>query len=83
MNFLIFNDQAHISEQFQLVDDHTTQIARLAFHKIHAYKLSLGRESYCMNREDLDNLIKGTLMNYVPYSTVLQQSGFFSDEIDN
>ncbi len=83
MKKLFFDDQAHIAGQFQIVEDHTTQIARLAFHKINSYKLSLNNEAYCMSRVDLKDLIKGSLLNYVNPFSVLFVQGFFNDEVRN
>jgi hypothetical protein len=55
---LFFDDQAHIAEQFTIVEDHTSQLALLAFHKINAYKLSLQNQAYCMSRTELQHLIQ-------------------------
>lgn len=79
---IFFDDQAHIAEQFSIVEDHSSQLARLAFHKINAYKLSLSNQAYCVSRGELSNLIQATLFNYVHPCTVLQMASYF-DEANN
>jgi hypothetical protein len=80
---LFFDDQAHIAEQFTIVEDHTSQLAALAFHKVIAYKLSLQNQAYCMSRLELRNLIQSTLLNYVHPCTVLQMVSYFDDSSEN
>ena len=83
MNKPHYNDQAHIAEEFQYMDEHTAQIARLAFFKINSYKLSLIKASFCSSREELTSIIKNTLLNYAEPSSILAGLGFFDAEIDN
>lgn len=78
-----YSDQAHIAEEFHFLDDHTTQIARLAFFKINSYKLSLINTSFSMSREELSGIIKNSLFNYTDPSSVLVNVGFFVTVIDN
>ena len=80
---LFFDDQAHIAEQFTIVEYHTSQLAMLAFHKVNAYKLSLQNQAYCMSRTELRNLIQSTLFNFVHPCTVLQMVSYFDDSSDN
>jgi hypothetical protein len=80
---LFFDDQAHIAEQFSIVEDHTNQLALLAFHKINAYKLSLQNQAYCMSRIELQHIIQSTLLNYVHPCTVLQMVSYFDDSSEN
>lgn len=83
MNKPRYNDQAYIAEEFQYMDEHTTQIARLAFFKINSYKLSLIKASFCSSREELSGIIKNTLLNYADPGSILSGLGFFDAEIDN
>jgi hypothetical protein len=83
MNKPFYNDQAHIAEEFRLVDDYTSQTARLAFFKINSYKLSLVNAAFCMSRDELSGIIKGTLLNYTDSAEVLGDLGFFKSELDN
>lgn len=80
---IFFDDQAHIAEQFTIVEDHTSQLALLAFHKVNAYKLSLQSQAYCMSRAELRNLLQSTLFNYVHPCTVLQMVNYFDDSSEN
>jgi hypothetical protein len=83
MNQPYYNDQAHIAQEFQFVDEHTAQTARLAFFKINSYKLSLIKSSFNMSREELTGIIQKTLLNYIAPSAVLSDLGFFNTELDN
>lgn len=83
MNKPYHNDQAYIAEKFLYMDDHTTQTARIAFLKINSYKLSLINAAFCTSREELTNIIKGSLLNYTAPSTILSDLGFFTDEFEN
>lgn len=80
---IFFDDQAHIAEQFTIVEDHTNQLALLAFHKVNAYKLSLKNQAYCMSRSELQQLLQSTLFNYVHPCTVMQMVSYFDDGSDN
>lgn len=80
---LFFDDQAHIAEQFTIVEDHTNQLAMLAFHKVNAYKLSLQNQAYGISRAELRKLIQSTLFNFVHPCTVLQMVSYFDDSSDN
>ena len=83
MNKPYHNDQAHIAEEFQFIDEHTMQTARLAFFKINSYKLSLIKASFCTTRDELTGIIKGTLFNYVDPTDALFNVGFFETELNN
>lgn len=83
MNKPYHNDQAHIAEEFHFIDEHTAQTARLAFFKINSYKLSLIKASFSTTREDLTDIIKSTLLNYVDPGRVLANLGFFDAALEN
>ena len=83
MHKLYHNDQADIAEEFLFRDEHTTQLARLAFFKINSYKLSLVHAAFCMSKEELTNIIKSSLLNYSAPSSLLAQMGFFEAETEN
>ncbi len=83
MNQPIYNDQAHIAESFHLVDDFTSQTARLAIFKINSYKLSMVKSSFRETREELKNNLNNSLMNFTDPGIILADLGFFQAEIDN
>lgn len=78
-----YNDQSHIAEEFHLIDDHTTQTARLASFKINSYKLSLVSAAFCANRDELHTIIKNSLLNYTDTGAILAGLGFFESEQEN
>lgn len=78
-----YDDHSHIAESFAIIEDHTSRLANLAFHKIHAYKLSLSSEAFCMNRNELAQLIHNSLFNYVHPCTILQMANFFNESNEN
>ena len=83
MHHPYYNDQAYIAELFNFVDDNTNENSRLAFFKINSYKLALTNAAYCASQEELFNIIKKSLLNYVAPITVLANSGFYENEVDN
>lgn len=83
MNHPFYNDQAYIAESFHLVDDFTSQTARLAFFKINSYKLTLIKEAFLKTREELKENIKKNLLNYTSPGIILADLGFFQSEADN
>lgn len=83
MNKPYHNDQAHIAEEFQFIDEHTSQTARLAFFKINSYKLSLIKSAFRTSREDLTDIIKNTLLNYTDGVDMLAHLGFFDAQLEN
>jgi hypothetical protein len=72
------NDQAHIAEQFYLVDDHITETSRLAYYKINSYK-----RSRWAPKEELQQIINNTLLNYVSPDAVLCNEAFFEGQHEN
>ncbi len=83
MKNTFYNDQVYIAESFHLVEDFTSQTARLAFFKINSYKLSLIKSAFVKSREELKDNIKRSLLNYTNPGTILADLGFFQSEADN
>jgi hypothetical protein len=83
MNKPIYNDQAHIAEDFNFIEEHTAQTSRLAFYKINSYKISLIKASFNSGHEAMSVIIRKTLLNYTDPATVLANLGFFDADIDN
>lgn len=79
MKYVYYDDHSHIAESFAILEDHNTRLANLAFHKIHAYKISLSSESFSMNRNELAKLIHTTLLHYVHPRTLLQMVNYFNE----
>jgi hypothetical protein len=77
------NDQAHIAEQFHFIDDHTTETSRLAYYKINSYKLALTNNAYCASKDELQQIINNTLLNYVTPDAVLCNESFFESHNEN
>jgi hypothetical protein len=78
-----YNDQAHVAREFQFIDEHTCQTARLAFFKINSYKLSLIKASFHTSKEDMSDIIRATLLNYTDAAKVMADTGFFDSALDN
>jgi len=79
----LYNDQAHIAEEFNLIDDHIIQTARLASYKINSYKLALNNAAYCSGKDELRTIIQASLLNYTDNASILAGLGFFAMEIEN
>lgn len=78
-----YNDQAHIAESFQLVEEFTAQTARLAYFKLNSYRLSLIKSSFVRTRDELMVNIKSSLLNYTNPGIILADLGFFQSQTDN
>jgi hypothetical protein len=78
-----YNDQLSVAEQFMFLDTHICHMASLAFQKINTLKLSYVHAAYCQNRQELFELVKKSLLNYVSTDFVLCEEGFFVNEIQN
>jgi hypothetical protein len=74
------NDQLYIAEQFMFSDNHTLQLSQLAYHKINSLKLSAINAAFCYNRDELYDLVKKSLFNFVMPDEVLYTEGFFDNE---
>ena len=83
MNHVFYNDQAYIAESFNLVEDFTVQTARLAFFKINSYKLSLIKSAFSRSKQELQDNINKSLLNYTRPDIILADLQFFQSEIDN
>jgi hypothetical protein len=83
MKFIFYNDQAHIAESFNLVEEFTAQTARLAYFKVNSYKLSMIKSSFVKTREELLDNIKSSLLNYTSPEIILADIGFFQSQVDN
>lgn len=83
MNHIFYNDQAHIAESFNLVEEFTAQTARLAFFKVNSYKLSMIKSSFIKTKEELMVNIKNSLLNYTSPGIILADLGFFQSQVDN
>jgi hypothetical protein len=77
MPHVYYNDQSYIAEQFMFVDNHTNQLSQLAIHKINSLKLSAIHAAFCYNRQELYDLVKRSLLNYVTPYSILCKEGFF------
>ena len=83
MLFPYQNDQAHIAEQFRFTDENTKDVSKLALYKISSYKLSLTNAAYCISKDEIGQIIKNTLLNFVEPITLLANAGFYETEVDN
>ncbi len=80
---LYHNDQVYIAEQFMFTDNHTHQLSQLAIHKINSLRLSAIHAAFCYNRQELYDLVKRSLLNYVTPYSILCKEGFFENLQDN
>jgi hypothetical protein len=83
MNHPYYSDQAYIAESFSLEEDYISQAARLACFKINSYKLALIKGAFSRSKEDLQQNIKSSLLNYTSPEIILADLGFFASETDN
>jgi len=77
MENVYYNDQSYIAEQFMFIDNHTNQLSQLAIHKINSLRLSAIHAAFCYNRQELYDLVKRSLLNFVTPYSILCKEGFF------
>jgi hypothetical protein len=77
------SDQLFIAERFIFIDDHTLQLSKLAIQKIKSLKLAFLHAAYCKNQQELFDMVKKSLLNYVTPGFVLCEEGFFESEMEN
>jgi deoxyadenosine/deoxycytidine kinase len=78
-----YNDQLAIAEQFIFIDTHICQMAQLAHQKINTLKLSYYHAAYCNNHNEIYELVKRSLLNFVTADFVLAEEKFLDNELDN
>ena len=83
MNHPYCDDRTYIAESYRIDCDYITKIARLASFKIHSYKLSMVNAAFCTTREELEGIIKSSLLNYMEPLAILSSVGFWQAETDN
>lgn len=83
MNPSFQNNQLHIAQDFIFTDSHTSELANLAFQKIRSLKLAGIHSAFCKNQQELYDMVKKSLLNFVSPEFVLSEEGFFIAEVEN
>ena len=83
MNPSLPNDQQQIAQDFIFTDVYTIEVAQLAFQKIKSLKLAGIHSAFCKNQQELYDMVKKSLLNFVPAEFILCEEGFFTAEIEN
>lgn len=83
MNPSLPNDQQQIAQDFHFTDVYTNEVAQLAFQKIKSLKLAGIHSAFCKNQQELYEMVKKSLLNFVPPESILCVEGFFISEIEN
>jgi uncharacterized NAD(P)/FAD-binding protein YdhS len=77
------NDQLYLAERFLFGDFHTAQLSQLAIHKINSLRLAGRHSAFCRTHDEWKDLIMKTLLNYISPHFILEEEGFFEDELSN
>jgi hypothetical protein len=83
MNPSFQNQQLHIAQDFLFTDTHTSELASLAYQKIKSLKLASIHSAFCKNHQELYDMVRKSLLNYVTPEFVLSEEGFFLAETEN
>jgi hypothetical protein len=77
---LYFNDQAHIAEKFQMIEDHLSDTSKMAVLKIRNWKLveHLPETSLRYQKH-----MQQTLFNVVPNEFILCEVGYHFSPVNN
>ena len=81
--YLHNNNQHQIAQDFIFTDVYTTEVSQLAFQKIKSLKLAGIHSAFCKNQQELYDMVKKSLLNFVPPEFILCEEGFFLAEIEN
>ena len=78
------NDQDYLAEKFQLLENHLTHASKIALLKIQSWKFAVRTPevgvSYLHSVEDM---VRHSLLSYVPPSHILCEEGFYFSPIEN
>lgn len=77
---LFFNDQVHIAEKFQLLEEHLTDTSKMAILKIRNWKLV---ENLPETRLRYEKHMHQTLFNVVPNEFILCEVGYYFTPLNN
>lgn len=77
---LYFNDQAHIAEKFQLLQDHLIDTSKMAVLKIRNWKLV---EHLPVTSQRYQKHMQQTLFNIVPNEFILCEVGYHFVPLNN
>ena len=83
MNPYLHNDQKQIAQDFIFTDVYTSEVAQLAFQKIKSLKLAGIHSAFCKNQQELYDMVKKSLLNFVSPESILCEEGFFIAEVEN
>ncbi len=77
---LYFNDQAHIAEKFQLIQEHLQDTSKMAVLKIRNWKLV---EHLPETSQRYQKHMHQTLFNIVPNEFILCEVGYYFSPLNN
>lgn len=83
MNPYLHNAQQQIARDFIFTDTYTSEVAQLALQKIKSLKLAGIHSAFYKNQQELYDMVKKSLLNFVSPEFILCEEGFFIAETEN
>lgn len=84
MNPNIQNDQDYLAEKFKLLENHTVHASKIAILKIQSWKFALKTpEVGTRYQQAAEEMVRESLLRFIPNEHVLSEEGFFFAALDN
>jgi fructose-1,6-bisphosphatase/inositol monophosphatase family enzyme len=84
MNPNIQNDQDYLAEKFRLLENHTVHASKIAILKIQSWKFALKTpEVGTRYQYAAEEMVRESLLCYIPNEHVLSEEGFYFAALEN
>lgn len=84
MSLYIQNDQDYLAEKFQLLENHIMHASKIALLKIQSWKFAMRTpEVGCSYQQAAEQMVRESLLRFIPNSHVLSEEGYYLGHTDN
>jgi hypothetical protein len=84
MSPYIQNDQDYLAEKFMIMEYHVTHASKIALLKIQSWKFAMKTpEVGTRYQRAAEDMVRQSLLSYVPSSHVLCEEGFYFRPVSN
>ena len=80
----IRNNQDHLAEEFRRLDNYLVQESRIALLKIQSWQFAMKTPEVGLHyQQEAENMVKQSLLTFVPNSFILSEEGYYYKPIEN
>lgn len=84
MNPQIQNNQDYLAEKFQLMENYITDASKIALLKVRSWKFAMDNpEVGTTYQKAAEDMVKQSLLNFIPNTHVLSEEGYYFASIEN